>query len=79
MMNIQSAVEKGIVDIENIANRNSSANTGSTNNLGNDTGNAEISNFRFDAETEVFHGSENGKERFPTGEWKIHGEIYGNS
>ncbi len=61
MMNIQSAVEKGIVDIENIANRNSSANTGSTNNLGNDTGNAEISNFRFDAETEVFHGSENGK------------------
>lgn len=52
MMNMQNAINKGIVNIEEVANANCAGNTGSTRNRGNATGTTAGTAFRFNSEIE---------------------------
>ena len=60
-MNMQQAVENGITAISGDSTKSRSCYTGSTNSLGNNTGHAESSSFRFDADNPVVNYSEPGK------------------
>lgn len=62
MMNMQNAINKGIVNIEEVANANCAGNTGSTRNRGNATGTTAGTAFRFNSEIEPITYTEEGKK-----------------
>ncbi|MDE5671093.1 MAG: DUF859 domain-containing protein [Eubacterium sp.] len=62
MMNMQNAINKGIVNIEEVANANCAGNTGSTRNRGNATGTTAGTAFRFNSEIEPVTYTEDGKK-----------------
>ncbi len=62
MMNMQNAINKGIVNIEEVANANCAGNTGSTRNRGNATGTTAGTAFRFNSEIEPVTYTEDGQK-----------------